>query len=433
MLGLKKLFHSAVHSALWRNTQKNVFPEKGIGLYPTKALLRLLSFDIALQSQHYQFGKLIAPSDDVAAFAWNVFLKQNPNQMGNWSQKSSSFDVFQKAEHNAVHAFISLLHGNHSSTEGYITSGATEGNIFSLWTGREYLRHAYPKERVCVLLSDLTHYSIQKAADITGIPVVQIPLSSSGWSLDPQVLHVGIRRARKAGYGAFLLPFTLGYTLTGTNDDHKGICHYLSERPDIHIYCWIDAALNGMTLPFINSSFRPFKNPYVHSFVVDAHKFGGAPYPSGLVLYRSSLKKHIERFVPYIPQTDSTVLGSRPGMSAIALWALILSKGRREYQKQIAVCLAQKRYFIEKILCCFPKTEIVTDNDSITCGVIFHSFPQQKIPVLIERTFGLWAISQTYHFIEKNRKLRVYKFHFLPHCPKQEIDALCAHLVSSRN
>jgi glutamate/tyrosine decarboxylase-like PLP-dependent enzyme len=431
MLGLKKTFHAAVDNLVRRLTKKNGFPEKGIGSYPMQILLRLLALDITMHSPQYQFGKMIAPSDDVGALAWKLFIKQNPNQMGNWSTKTNQPDIFQKVEYETIRAFISLVHGKNDTLGGYITSGGTEGNIYSLWMGREYVRHKYPKQRPCVLMSDLTHHSIRKAARIADVPVLRVPMNPSTWAIDPAGLRIAIKKGCGNGYGVFLLPLTLGYTLTGTSDAYKEICTYLSKRPHIHVYCWIDAALNGMVMPFTTPFFTPFRHESIHSLVIDAHKFGGAPYPSGIVLYRNLLQRYIEQPIPYVPQTDATVLGSRPAASAIALWALIQAKGKNTYQKEIASYLQLKQYFIEKIQTMLPETEIVSGGDGLTCGVVFHSFPQQEIPRSVERTFGLWATTQTYHFVRKTKTLRVYKFHFLPPCSKKDVDLLCAQLISA--
>lgn len=431
MLGLKKTFHAAVNIWVERLTKKNEFPEKGVGTYPMQLLLRLLALDITMQSPRYQFGKMIAPSDNVSALAWKLFIKQNPNQMGNWSIKTNQPDIFQKAEYETIRAFISLVHGKNDALGGYITSGGTEGNIYSLWMGREYVHHKYPKQRRCVLISDLTHHSIRKAARIADIPVLRVPLNPSTWAIDPVGLQKAIKKGYANGYGVFLLPLTLGYTLTGTSDAYEEICTYLSKHPRIHVYCWIDAALTGMVIPFTMPFFAPFRHALIHSIVIDAHKFGGAPYPSGIVLYRNLLRQYIEQPIPYVPQTDATVLGSRPAASAIALWALIQSKGKNTYQKEIALYLQLKQCFIEKIQTLLPKTEIITSKDSLTCGVVFHSFPHQEIPPSVARIFGLWATTHIYHFVRKTKTLRVYKFHFLPPCSKKDIDLLCAQLSSA--
>jgi len=432
MFGLKNIFHRAVLKGTLQLTSSNRFPNQGMGSGPMKLMLRLLAIDESLRRPQYQFGKILAPSDDVSVFAWKLFIKQNPNQMGDWSTIKRGGDLFQKTEYEVIQAFISLLRGANANLGGYITSGSTEGNIYALWMGREFMKRVYLKERVCLFVSDLMHHSIHKAASITNLPTIAIPLNQTTWSIDSVGLHIAIQRAKKAGYSAYILPITLGYTATGTNDDIEGIAMYLNKQPDVHLYAWIDGALSGMVTPFVTASFRPFSYPFVRAMTLDAHKFGGAPYPSGVILYRQAFRKYIERPISYLNQVDSTVLGSRPATSAISLWALIQSKGKDSYEKEIVRLLKLKKHFMQRVLLILPKTEIVTDENSLTCGIIFHSFPNQKLPDSLMHMFGLWGTPQTYHFVQNQRVLRIYKLHFLPPCSKKDVDNLLREIDTCR-
>lgn len=53
---------------------------------------------------------------------------------------------------------------------------------------------------------------------------------------------------------AFLLPLTLGYTITGTDDDVKKICQIMTDfrkkHNDVDFFIWIDAAFSGISKIF---------------------------------------------------------------------------------------------------------------------------------------------------------------------------------------
>ena len=103
----------------------------------------------------------------------------------------------------------------------------------------------------------------------------------------------------------------------------------------VEFFLWIDAAFNGLVEPFLNSNFTPFKNAQIQTFSTDFHKYGFVPMPSGLILYRKSLRKLIERPIDYLKEKDNTLLGSRSGISPVGCWNVINALGKVGFKKII--------------------------------------------------------------------------------------------------
>jgi histidine decarboxylase len=271
-----------------------------------------------------------------------------------------------------------------------------EGNIFSVWLGRKYLEQYTDRERICLLRNDLTHYSIRKATDVVGVKDFLIPFDDKSWSTSVIGLNKLVIQLYSKGLRGFLIPITLGYTVGGTNDDLKGIINCLTDiktkYKDIHLFYWIDAALSGLVLPFIQKDFRPFNFPEIHTFIVDFHKFAGVPYPAGLILYRRSLRKLIEKDIPYIIQKDNTLLGSRSGIAAISIWTLINSYAFKGFKKEAEICIQRKNIFLDKLKRDYPDIKIRTNRYSVAACLII----KKSLPLDLRQKFGMKSIKKSF-------------------------------------
>ena len=123
----------------------------------------------------------------------------------------------------------------------------------------------------------------------------------------------------------------------------------LSEIAEAHgIHLHVDAAFGGFILPFLREmGFKvpdfDFKLPGVSSITVDPHKMGLAPIPAGGILFRDSRAvKAISKRIPYLAGGEAeqaTITGSRPGASAIAVWALLKHLGKEGYKAIVERCM----------------------------------------------------------------------------------------------
>jgi len=419
---------------------KFLYPRTSIDMFPNTPTLsfqaeaRLFGAKNELKNHNilYNLGALYTKPHIAAVKTYQSFLKLNPNHLGSWSGKEPKYGT-EQLEYEIIKKMANLYHAPKGKIEGYITSGGTEGNIYSLWLGRVYLEKLGPKGDICLLKTSLTHYSVTKAGNICNVPQFLTPLNSQEWNMDIGGLSKKIKDLYKKGYRGFILPLTIGYTSTGTQDNIREISNTVSnlkkELKNINFFIWIDAAFNGLIEPFINISFKPFLSPLIQTIVVDFHKFGMTPYSAGIVLHRKNLRKIIEQNIDYLNEKDNTLLGSRQGAAASSIWRIIHYFGKFGYKKIILKQLKNKKYFIENIKNLFPKIEIITHKNSLSCGIIFNSLDSQKLPKFIENKYSLYPGLTNLAFVSDIKKRQIiYKFFFLPHVEKKIISEIIADL-----
>lgn len=398
------------------------FPQTGTPAWFIQ--LSLIRWKKLLGSTRMQWnlGWLMTQPSLLAIWTYRYFLDINPNHLGNWSIRRSDHWGTQKLEQETIRAMTDLYHADDKHIEGYVSSGGTEGNLYSLWVGRTSLQKFFTADAICLIRTSLSHYSITKAARIANVDEYVTPLSSNTWSMDPDALVHTLHRLSRDGYRGFLIPLTLGYTLTGTSDRVDKITQkigmFMRIRPHAKCYIWMDAALNGLIAPFIDPHFSPFHSPLVQTVVVDFHKFGGVPYPAGIILYRKHLRRLIEQPISYLPDNDSTVLGSRSGAAAAAIWAVIKQMGNKGYRSIVKKQFEHKQYFLQNMRTIFPDAQIIHHPQSLSCGIVFPR-SAQKIINQVSDKYGLYAKQTPIMFTNKTSRLRIYKFYFLPHTTHQ--------------
>lgn len=206
--------------------------------------------------------------------------------------------------------------------DGYITTGGTEGNYAGLSLAKRVLGSG-----TVLFLTEESHYSLKKSAKIFNISTcwVKSKQDCSG-SMDANHFAYCLRQMRKNDPNLKpLVNVNLGTTFKGAVD-HLGqlnaVLMSLQFDPD-HIWFHGDAALQGHMLPFLPqaSELMPFTlrrdDPRfvpLHSISLSAHKFLGAPFPCGVVLYqRCASERALEQSEEILSQ-DVPLLGyTRPG------------------------------------------------------------------------------------------------------------------------
>ncbi len=431
--GLKILTRKVIKKLLNVGFVSDKFPETPISNIQLKTRLMSLNNDLSHFNANYNLGSLHTRPNRYLSEIYGSILKYNPNHLGNWSTKPSEYTT--QMEFEVVKKMIDLYHAQKEGLEGYITSGGTEGNIFSLWAGRSYLSQFCKKNQIALLCTNLTHYSLRKAGDLCAVSQHYVPLDPVNWGMDSRGLHELVKKLVYKGTRGFLLPLTIGYTSTGTQDDIIKIVQTVNllqkEDPHIHFYIWIDAALCGLIEPFINSDYSPFISPLINSIVVDFHKLGLVPYSAGVVLYRKKLRELIEQPIDYLQASDCTLLGSRPGAAAVAIWTAIHLFGKRGYVQIISEQMQNKDYFISEMHKHFPSVELINYKNSLSCGIIFNQLIDRRLPSLIEEKYFLYLTKTKLLFYSMGKKEKeIYTFFFLPHIKRKIVKELIEDLKS---
>lgn len=405
---------------------KTVFPEYPYSKFRINARLSQTINDIKKYGISHNIGALAPRADLYAAKVYGNFLRHNTNNLGNWSNASHEGGT-KRLEYELIQKLIHLYKAKSERVEGYVTSGGTEGNLYAMWLGKAYLLQYATLNQLYVLQTDLTHYSIDKACAMFSLAHTSIPLNPRTWTVDIRSLKSTMLRLMRRGTRGFLISATVGYTETGSSDDIKAITTLIDDlrktHKYIHVSIIVDAAFNGLILPFITDDYRPFTSPYIHSFSIDFSKLTAVPYGAGVVLYRKHLRDLIEKEVPVFSMRDNTISGSRPGATAAAIWAVIHQYGKSQFRFIIRRQLRLKEFFIERMRQLFPNAEIISDPLGLTCGIILHNKKHIALPKFIEKRYWLYAKKKQYRFSGSNTRFAIlYKFFFLPHVSQRSID-----------
>ncbi len=210
-------------------------------------------------------------------------------------------------EREVVNFVADLLAAPADDRWGYVTSGASEGNLHSLYLARR----ANPGG--VVYASQAAHYSVAKAADLLAMPLVTVRCDQFGeMDYDDLRAQVHSRRSQPA-----IVVATIGTTMTEAVDDIRRIGVVLDELAVPARFIHADAALAGLPLALLdNFGFASGAD----SMIVSGHKFIGSPMPCGVVVVRAHHLTESPSAVPYTGSTDTTISGSRSGHAPLLLW-----------------------------------------------------------------------------------------------------------------
>jgi tyrosine decarboxylase/aspartate 1-decarboxylase len=277
----------------------------------------------------YASGKILSSMcTEPHVFARQVYAKYFEKNLGD----PGLFPATSELERETVRMLGSLLSNPKSC--GYIVSGGTEANILALWAARNLAKGK--RREVIVPIS--AHFSFDKAADMLGLKLIKIGLNEQ--------FQVDVNAVKNA-----VTPRTLAIVgIAGTTG--LGVVDPIPELSDIaeahDIYLHVDAAFGGFVLPFLKELGLKvpdfdFKLPGVSSITVDPHKMGLAPIPAGGILFRDCLAlKAVSRRIQYLAGGEAeqaTIIGSRPGASVIAVWALLKHLGKEGYRAIVKRCM----------------------------------------------------------------------------------------------
>lgn len=73
----------------------------------------------------------------------------------------------------------------------------------------------------------------------------------------------------------------------------------------------------------------------------------GTPMPSGIVITRLEHSKRWASDVEYLNSTDTTIMGSRNGQAAIAMWVALQRKGIDGLRTDVVQCIDNAKYLKE--------------------------------------------------------------------------------------
>ena len=245
------------------------------------------------------------------------FLSHCLNNIGDPFHQTHYRGNTHQFEREVILHFAQLTGLDPDDAWGYVTSGGTEGNMYGLYLAREL----HPEGML--YFSEEAHYSILKIARVLNMPHTTVKRRTDG-EIDYDDLRdmLTVHRERPA-----IILATIGTTMRGAVDDIPAILQIIDELDIGEHYIHADAALSGMILPYVDDP-QPFGfDAGIDSISISGHKLIGAPLPCGIVLTRKHLVETLGRAVELVGVNDTTLSGSRNGLTPLMLWYAINRHG----------------------------------------------------------------------------------------------------------
>lgn len=237
-------------------------------------------------------------------------------------------------EQEVVNFFADLFRANADDFWGYVTNGGSEGNLYGLYLAREL----YPQGMV--YYSQDTHYSVKKNLHLLNMPHIMVRSQPSG-EIDYDDLQnmINLNRDKPA-----IIFANIGTTMTEAKDNLTTIGGILDELAITERYIHSDAALCGGLAPFIEPRIPFDFQDGADSISVSGHKSFGSPIPCGIVVAKKDNVKRIGRSISYIGSLDTTISGSRNGITPLFLWYTVKTLGHDGMKKRVEWSLKMAEY-----------------------------------------------------------------------------------------
>lgn len=297
-------------------------------------------------------------------------LVHNPNHIGCHTLGSS--EPFFKGTHAIEKELIEIcavdiLGGQPMQQDGYIASGGTEANLQAIWVYRNYFMQKYDAHlnEIAILCSQDTHYSVDKAKNVFMIDLFKTPVHPHTRVIEKESLNHTIQTARQNGKKYFIAVCNMMTTMFGSVDDvdiYVDVLNQVDSKFKIHV----DGAFGGFYFPFTTDSNQlTFSNPNISSFTLDAHKMAQAPYGTGIFIIRKGLIQYTNtKQASYVEGEDFTLIGSRSGANAVAVWMILNKNGYYGWQEKIYILQKRTLWMTQQL-------------DQL--GIKFYRHPQSNI------------------------------------------------------
>jgi len=244
---------------------------------------------------------------------------------------------------------------------GYVTNSGTEGNLQAILVGRENFPNGI------LYASEESHYSVFKAAHFYRMEAKSIKTNWQG-TINLESLKEAIDLTKPV-----ILNVNIGTTVKGAVDDLIGIINVLKElkipREKYFIHC--DGALFAIILSFLNKKKIPMSfdfNLPIDSIAISGHKFIGCPMPCGVFITRKNLMTPLLKPIEYLNSVDSTITGSRNGLSSLFIWNVIKTKGIEGFKNDVTSIMDKSEYLLSEL----RKLNISSYKNELSSTIIFE-------------------------------------------------------------
>ena len=248
---------------------------------------------------------------------------------------------------------------------GNIVTGGTEANLMAIRAARNHAKKYKGIKNGEIIIPSSAHFSFKKAADMLNLKIVEAKLDEH-YKIDVESVRMAISENTVA------IVAIAGTTELGLIDPIEEISKIAQEH---NIYFHVDAAFGGFSIPFLkNLGYEvpvfDFSLDGVCSITVDPHKMGLAPIPAGGIIFRK--EEYLQVMAvdsPYLTvKTQSTIVGTRLGASAVATYAIMKYFGKQGYCKLAEELMENTKLLYDGLnelgyeVVCKPELNIVAFN-----------------------------------------------------------------------
>lgn len=274
-------------------------------------------------------------------------LVKNPNHIGchTLGESEPFFKGTQALECNVIDICgHDILKGESGGYDGYVASGGTEANMQAIWIYRNLFvkEHGATHDEIYIVCSEDGHYSMAKAANLLAINYQTVCVTPDSREILPDAVEEAIVTAQNNGAKYFIIVNNMMTTMYGSIDNIDAYTDTL-EKLNCTFKIHVDGAYGGFYYPFAsNDSKLTFENKHISSFTLDAHKMAQAPYGTGIFIVRKGLIGYVNtEEASYVEGQDFTMIGSRSGANAVAVWMILVKNGPYGWDEKIFIL--QKR------------------------------------------------------------------------------------------
>jgi len=325
----------ALKKSLWKHRGEvtKVLPKEGKNI---QDLLNDLKNKSTMENETWQKGFVSGAvyggdkkHTDLLNQVYSLYSLSNPLHPDIWPS-------ITQCEAEVISMTANLLNGGDKNVVGSMTSGGTESIIMAV---RAHLR-LYGEDRGIeypeIISGHTAHAGLNKACEMFGIRLVQIPCGeSTGYRLDPNQVE------RYMNSNVIMIYSSAPCYPQGVIDPIDELSS-IALKYDIGLH--VDACLGGFILPFakmMNYEIPDydFTCPGVTSISADTHKYGYASKGTSVVLYRNKTLRRAQ-FFNYAKWSGGlystpTIAGSRAGALIACAWVSLLSIGENGFKNRV--------------------------------------------------------------------------------------------------
>ena len=302
-------------------------------------ILKLLEKKLS-KDYTYDSGSILGSMcTDPLDFGQNIYLKYLGKNLGD----PGLFPGTAELEKELVSEIGELFGGK--NIIGTFTTGGSEANIIAMRVAKK-IRSDIRNPEIVVPAS--AHVSFNKAEDLLGFKLRKAKLKKD-FELDLDHFESLINKNTCGVVGI------AGTTSLGLVDPIEKIGEII-EGKDVFFH--VDAAFGGFVLPFLKELNNKipswdFSVKEVDSITADPHKMGLGLIPTGGFFLRDSKVLQKTGFeIPYLAGGNFKhfhIVGTRPGGTIIAFWAIMKYLGQNGFVKIIKECLENTNYLVKRM------------------------------------------------------------------------------------